>query len=1503
MPVGSVPIAIDMNPVTNKVYVNDANSNTVAVIDGAANSTITSSEPARSKPKNLPSMPPLISAQQAANMLSGLSLVFEPNLGQTDPQIRFLTRAPGMISFLTDRENVIVLARSKKPPDWEEPNKPPEMERSVVRMKLEGARRPQSFEGLDKAESISNYLVGNDRSKWVRNIPSYRRVRATGVYPGIDLVYYGDGRRLEYDFVVAPGSDPGRIRLAYDGAESVTTDRAGNLLIGTRLGTLVQRRPKVYQELGGERREIDAAYAMRGGRVEIALGSWDRRRELLIDPVLDYSTYLGGSGTDNGAQVVVDSTGATYVAGSTTSTNFPTTSGVLQPDFGTGNTHAFVSKLNPSGTELVYSTFLGGHTPLAGAENDNDTGIAVDGSGNTYLTGTTNAEDFPTTSGAFKETAPTKTVAGDISGFIAKLNANGTALIYATYIGGTGSDVPGGVKIDAGGNAYVAGYTGSTNFPTTPGSFQPTYASQGSRNIFVTKLNPIGSALVYSTFIGGDNADYVNNIAVDTAGAAYVTGFTNSPVCHFPTPNGFQHDCGGFSQNLVVAKLSPDGSTLEYGTFIGYALSTGRNIAVNANGEAYVTGFVSNNGAFPTTPGAHQANFGGGTGGTPQDAYVIKLNSTGSSLLYSTYLGGNGNDVGHGITVDSIGGAYITGLTNSSDFHTSGCAFQSTSGGGQDAFVTRLDPFGNVEYSTYLGGANAETGFGIAVDGNGKVYATGNTSSPNFPTTSGAFETSYPGAQSAFVTKLTPISDFPGSARTANAVSGTPQSTSIGDAFSTPLEFEVVDTFGNPVSGVTVTMTAPGSGASATFSPATFTTDCTGTGHVNATANNTVGTYQVLADVAGTGVTPGAFQLTNTAGAPASLTIYGESMQSAQVNTQFAYPLTVLVVDSFGNPAPNVVVMFTATGTTANASLSSPTATTGANGQASVIATANGVVGSYSVSASAPAVTVGTHGVFSLANVSAGTTTTLTATPTTAMFGDPVALHATVSPAAATGQVFFTEGSTVLGSGTLSGGVATLMVSTLPVGTYTVVADYAGDASYGGSSSAPVTITITKKSGGAAPGGGVLAALTVTANNATRPFGQENPAFSSTTTGTLVAGDTFASAIQGFAVFSTTATPASPAGTYPIVISGLTSVNYVLGLVNGTLTVTKLTGSVHLDASPNPVTQGDQVTLTATVPGGQTGTVTFYDGTTPLGTVALSGDIATLVISTLAPGTHSITAVYNGDANFTAATSAPVSLVIHQIILITSTVTIASSLNPSVFGDAVTFTATVSAGATGTVSFLDGTTTLGTGTITGTDATFTTSALAVGTHSITAVYNGDANHSAASSAALSQVIESPDYAVSSPTPPQVIPPGASANFALHVPSVGFPFNSVVTLSASGLPAGASYTFNPPTVTPGANGADSTLTISVPRQSAMLHLSLRTPLVLAGLLVPFAALRRKRGRTTLLMLWLMLTLASFGVMTGCGTGGYFSLQQRTYIITVTGTSGSLVRSTTVTLTVE
>jgi hypothetical protein len=299
-------------------------------------------------------------ALAAADKADPLPLVFEPNLGQTDPQVRFLTRAAGMTSFLTDRENVMVLSRRKGQPDARDPHKTPEIDQTVVRMKLEGARAPRSFEGMEKAESVSNYFIGNDPSKWVANVPHYRKLRAHGVYPGIDLVYYGDGRKLEYDFVVEPGADPSRIRLAYERAERLTTDAGGNLLIATRLGTLVQRRPVVYQEINGERREAPASYSIRAGKVEIAVANWDRRRELVINPVLVYSTYLGGSANDYGRGIATDASGAPYVTGYTAA-NFPTTTGAFQTTYGGGTYDAFVTKLSvPSAGPAALITVAGG---------------------------------------------------------------------------------------------------------------------------------------------------------------------------------------------------------------------------------------------------------------------------------------------------------------------------------------------------------------------------------------------------------------------------------------------------------------------------------------------------------------------------------------------------------------------------------------------------------------------------------------------------------------------------------------------------------------------------------------------------------------------------------------------------------------------------------------------------------------------------------------------------------------------------------------------------------------------------------------------------------------------------------------------------------------------------------------------------------------------------------------------------------------------------------------
>jgi YVTN family beta-propeller protein len=525
------------------------------------------------------------------------------------------------------------------------------------------------------------------------------------------------------------------------------------------------------------------------------------------------------------------------------------------------------------------------------------------------------------------------------------------------------------------------------------------------------------------------------------------------------------------------------------------------------------------------------------------------------------------------------------------------------------------------------------------------------------------------------------------------------------------------------------------------------------------------------------------------------------------------------------------------------------------------------------------------------------TATMLTANITSTQYGDPATLTATVTPSSATGSVAFVDGSTVLGTGTVSGGVATLMTTAIHAGAYTIKADYLGDGNYSDSTSSPVVLTVVRRSGGA----GRVPALTVTVQNATRAYREGDPAFGYNVSGTPVNGDIYATAVIGVPVYSTTSIVLSPPGSYSITVAGLNSRDYLLGFVPGTLTITQATPVVTLTSSLNPSTYGSSVTFTAALPLNAAGTVTFTDGTTTLGTATIASGQATLTTSTLAIATHAITAQYAGDTNYNSATSATLSQVVNKAA---GTPTIAVSPNPTPSGTPVTITATLPTGATGTVTFYDGTTPIGIATINHSIATITIPSFSQGTHTITANYGGDANFGAGVSAPISLVITPPaDFTLTNKTTPQNIPPGASASYSISVTSANAPFTNAVALTATNLPPGATYTFAPATVTPGSAGASSTFTVSVPKQSAAMRYGSKTPLVLALLLLPLALLRRTHNSPPRLLLWLLLTLTSIGAVTGCGVGGYFSQTQQTYTITVTGASGSLTHSTTATLTVE
>jgi hypothetical protein len=537
------------------------------------------------------------------------------------------------------------------------------------------------------------------------------------------------------------------IRIAVEGADAQEIDGGGDLLVRVGGATLRQRRPVAYQETGAERQPVAAAFALDGGTLGFALGPHDPARPLVIDPVLVYSTYLGASGrfsSDHAYGVAVDAAGSAYVVGSTLSPDFPSTPGAFQPTFRGGPIDGFVAKLNPTGTALVYATYLGG------TDYDAATSIAVDAAGNAYVAGVTESADFPTTPGAPQ---PAHRLVRDA--FVAKLNPTGTALVYATYLGGNGDDGATSIALDAAASAYVVGYTYSSDLHTTPGALQP--APRGDGDAFVAKLNPAGTALLYATYLGGKSADGARGIAVDAAGAAYVTGFTYSP--DFPTTPGALEPAhrGGFT-DVFVAKLNPAGTALLYATYLG-----GRDaedvgaIAVDAGGRAYVAGFTLSP-DFPTTPGALQPARRG-----ELDAFVAKLNPAGTALVYATYLGGTAQDIANGIAVDAAGASYVTGYTYSHDFPTMpGAPQPAFAGGSTDVFVAKLNPAGTaLVYSTYLGGtAFEDIASGIAVDAAGGAYVVGDTPSPDFPTTPGALQRTQHGARSGFVAKLSPAPTY-----------------------------------------------------------------------------------------------------------------------------------------------------------------------------------------------------------------------------------------------------------------------------------------------------------------------------------------------------------------------------------------------------------------------------------------------------------------------------------------------------------------------------------------------------------------------------------------------------------------------------------------------------------------------------------------------------------------------------------------------------------------------
>ena len=704
-------------------------------------------------------------------MYAKQAMRFERNEGQTDAQVTFLARGAGYRLFLTPDEAVIALRTPRVGPSFTPHVDSPAS--TAMRLRFLGTNTATAVVGMEKLPGHSNYFMGKDPSHWRTQVPAYARVRYEGIYPGVDLIYHGNPSQLEYDFVAAPGADVSvitmevtRLRANLDKGEMATDilprmDAAGNLVLDAGDGRLVLHKPVVYQTADSrkktDRTYVDARYVMRGAnRVGFEVGAHDARKALVIDPILSYSTYLGGDQDDLGNAITVDGSGSVYVTGGTTSTNFPVTSGVVQGTYGGAdggyqgvNGDIFVTKLSPDGSSLIWSTYLGG------SGDDNAYSIAVDGTG-VYLTGGTNSSDYPVTPGVYR---PTSGV-GLTDVLVTKLDPTGSNLLYSTHIGVAVEGIRGfGIAVDAGGSAYVAGGAGP-GFPTTAGAYQT--GSGAFTSAFVMKLSSDGSAADYSTFLSGGNSsdvDYAESIAVDKNGNAYVTGYAGSST--FPvTAGAFQSNNAG-THDAFFTVLNSSGSALVYSTYLGGAGNDeGFRIAVDSAGMAYIAGMTASSN-FPTSAGALQTAYGGGA----SDGFIAKLDPTKSgsaSLVYATYLGGSGDDnliaFPWGIlAVDGLGHAYVTGGTTSKDFPTVH-PVQAHSGGGYDAFVAKLNSTGTaLSYSTYLGGTGDDIGRGIAVDNNGNVYVTGQTTSSDFSVTANPYQKVFGGMSDAFVSKLAPV--------------------------------------------------------------------------------------------------------------------------------------------------------------------------------------------------------------------------------------------------------------------------------------------------------------------------------------------------------------------------------------------------------------------------------------------------------------------------------------------------------------------------------------------------------------------------------------------------------------------------------------------------------------------------------------------------------------------------------------------------------------------------
>lgn len=749
---------------------------------------------------------PFVSTQLSKKLDSlQLPMSFEANQGQAEKEIKFISHGLNYNLLLADNKATLVSNHK---------------ENSYLSMEFLGANTQPKITGRNLLEAKTSYLLGNNSNNWQKEISNYQQAVYNQLYPGIDLVFYGNQKSLEYDLVIAPNTNPSLVKIQFQGLKSTSQEAIkissqGDLLINIEGETICQHKPVIYQEIAGNKHFIDGSYKKYDDKtIGFSVGQYDRNQQLVIDPEISFSTYLGGRLTDQANAITVDSSGNIYIVGSTSSTNFPT-SKPLQQTLG-GPFDVFVAKINPNGTSLIYSTYFGGSSVDQGFD------IAVDSSGNAYIVGATISSNFPT-----KSALQAQKGGGTFDGFITKLNPAGNDIVYSTYLGGNDDDQAFALDINSLGNAFIVGSTSSRNFPGVQNS-----VVGGSSDGFVIQLSSKGNEVVYSRLLGGGDEDECASIVVDSNNNAYITGDTFSN--NFPTLEPIQSTLGG-AQDAFITKLNTSGGLI-YSTYLGGTNNDeGVDITLDSSNNAYITGSTASN-DFPTKS-AFQKNIGGGV-----DTFITKVDAKGASLVYSTYLGGKLDDNAAAIGIDPSNNLYVTGTSFSTDFPTSK-AIQDKNKGNNDVFLSKLDPTGaSLVYSTYLGGSSQDESLSLAVDSEGTAYLAGSSMSSDFPV-SNAFQKSSGGSIDAFIVKITdpltpPTPDF------SISIAPVSQTITPGSSTSFTINSKAIAGFNQPIS-LSVAISPNDSGLSTVFSNSTITAGNSATLTVNAAANTPANAFTI----------------------------------------------------------------------------------------------------------------------------------------------------------------------------------------------------------------------------------------------------------------------------------------------------------------------------------------------------------------------------------------------------------------------------------------------------------------------------------------------------------------------------------------------------------------------------------------------------------------------------------------------------------------------------------